>query len=222
MKAVLHVISDRSRHRLPLLDALSKAAEGGADVIQVREKKAPVADTYAMVLELQQLFRLKGLPAKLFVNDRTDVGIAAQLAGVHLAAKSLPIQVVKSLCKQTGWLGMVGCSVHALDEAIAAEHAGADYVTFGHVYASESHPGLPPRGLQSLRRVVEALSIPVIAIGGIDRTNVGAVLDTGCSGIAVIGAVLDAEDPFAATRDLKEQMQKSLTHPKVPFWLPTD
>ncbi|QSO47810.1 thiamine phosphate synthase [Alicyclobacillus mengziensis] len=221
MKTVLHVISDRNRHRLPLLQALSKAAEGGADVIQIREKKAPAAETYGMILELQQQLRLHGLATKVFVNDRADIGIAAELDGVHLAAKSLPIQVVKQLRMQTGWSGLIGCSIHALDEAVAAEQAGVDYVTFGHVYASESHPGLAPRGLQSLHRVVDALSIPVIAIGGIDRANVGAVLDTGCSGIAVIGAVLDAQDPLVATRQLKDEMEKSRTHPKIPFRLPS-
>lgn len=219
MKAVLHVISDRNRHRIPLFEALSKAAEGGADVIQIREKKAPAAETYGMILELQQQLRLHGLATKVFVNDRVDIGIAAQLDGVHLAAKSLPIQVVKQLRMQTGWSGLIGCSIHTLDEAIAAEQSGADYVTFGHVYASESHPGLAPRGIQSLHRVVDALSIPVIAIGGIDGTNLGAVLDTGCSGIAVIGAVLDANDPLVATRQLKDQMTKTGTHPKIPFKL---
>lgn len=217
MTAVIHVISDRQRHHLPLLDALVLAAQGGADVIQIREKKAPAAETYAQITELQQhLSELEQIPA-VFVNDRVDIALSANLAGVHLAAKSLPLQVARSLRDRARWSGWIGCSVHSLDEAMAAERAGADYVTFGHVFSSQSHPGIPPRGLHTLRRVVDVLSIPVIAIGGIDHKNVQPVLETNCSGIAVIGAVLNAEDPFEATRALRQAVERSSAIPKVPF-----
>ncbi|WP_284285927.1 thiamine phosphate synthase [Alicyclobacillus fastidiosus] len=182
-------------------------------------KKAPASETYGLVRELQQICTEERLSSRIFVNDRVDIALSTDVAGVHLAAKSLPIPAVAQLRRQTGWHGLIGCSVHALDEAIRAERAGADYVTFGHVFASESHPGLPPRGLYALRRVAEALSIPVIAIGGIDKTNVGAVLETGCSGVAVIGSVLNAEDPLDAVKCLKAAMEKSDVSPKVPFRL---
>lgn len=215
MKAVLHVISDRNRHRLPILDALVQAAKGGADVLQIRDKKAPAAETYALVGQLQQRLYTAEIAPDLLVNDRTDIAIAADLTGVHLAAKSLPIAVVAMLRDRAGWSGSIGCSVHSFDEAVEAQHAGADYVTFGHIFTSESHPGVPPRGLRELRRIVDALSIPVMAIGGIDQTNVGAVLDTGCSGIAVIGAVLDTDNPLAATQTLKQAMEQTATQPKI-------
>jgi thiamine-phosphate diphosphorylase len=217
MSAVLHVISDRTRHRTPLLEALLLAAEGGADVIQIREKKAPVSETYSFVTELLENLMIKQVSPAVFVNDRVDVALAANVSGVHLAAKSLPIPVVDQLRRRANWFGQIGCSVHSLEEAIAAEQSGADYVTFGHIYASESHPGLPPRGLPALRRVVDALSIPVIAIGGIDRFNLASVLETHCSGVAVIGSVLNATSPFDATRTLKELIHKSQAIPKVPF-----
>ncbi|MFD1673910.1 thiamine phosphate synthase [Alicyclobacillus fodiniaquatilis] len=217
MNTVLHVISDRNRRRLPLVDALVEAAKGGADVIQIREKKAPASETYTQVKQLQQHLATNGLAARVYVNDRTDIAIATDMDGVHLAAKSLPIETVKALRGRANWHGRIGCSVHHIDEAVQAEKDGADYVTFGHVFASESHPDIPPRGLYALRRIVEALSIPVIAIGGIDHTNVGAVLDTGCSGIAVIGAILDTTDPRGAAEELKAAMARADAHPKVPF-----
>ncbi|MDQ0190320.1 thiamine phosphate synthase [Alicyclobacillus cycloheptanicus] len=220
MNAVLHVISDRKRHHLPLCEALVEAAAGGADVIQVREKKAPAAETYDLVLKLQAAFAARCLTADIFVNDRTDIAISADLNGVHLAAKSLPIAAVHKLRAKTGWHGKIGCSVHRVEEAVQAEAAGADYVTFGHIFASASHPGLPPQGLRALERVVEAVSIPVIAIGGISAQNVGDVLATGCSGIAVIGAVLEAEHPQLAARALKRAMEAANPSPKVPFHSP--
>lgn len=217
MRAVLHVVSDRVRHRLPLLDALSESIRGGADVIQIREKKAPASETYELVRQLQTVVASQHGVCQVFVNDRVDVAIATQSDGVHLAAKSLPASVVSQLRRQAQWHGQVGCSVHSFDEAVAAEKAGADYVTFGHIYASESHIGVPPRGLHALKRIVDALTIPVIAIGGIDRTNVGPVLKTGCSGIAVIGAVLDTANPYEATMVLRAAMQAGAAVPKVPF-----
>lgn len=220
-KPVLHVISDRQRHQIPLLDALVGAAKGGADVIQIREKKAPASETFELVSQLHTAFTHfdgSNWRPSLFVNDRADIAIASDLSGVHLAAKSLPIGVVSALRHRSQWRGLIGCSVHALDEAKRAEEAGADYVTFGHIFASESHPNLQPRGIQALHRVVDALSIPVVAIGGIDKLNIVPVLETGCSGVAVIGAVLDAADPEAATRSLKLAMQDSSVKPKVAFW----
>lgn len=217
MSAVLHVISDRTRHRLPLLETLVLAAQGGADVIQIREKKAPAAETYKFAIQLQEALEGQMPKPALFVNDRVDVAMSAHLSGVHLAAKSLPLSATHELRLQAKWFGKIGCSVHSLEEALAAEQAGADYVTFGHIYASESHPGVPPRGLHALRRVVDALSIPVIAIGGIDHANVDPVLATGCSGVAVIGAILKAESPLDATRRLRDSMLRLNRVPKVEF-----
>ena len=217
MNAVLHVISDRTRHRLPLLDSLVEAAKGGADVIQVREKKAPASETYRLVRQLQDRLSAQKLSAGVFVNDRIDLAISADLAGVHLAAKSLPVRAAAGLRSRAGWSGRIGCSVHSLEEAVEAERAGADYVTYGHIFASDSHPGLPPRGLGALRRAVQALSIPVIAIGGIGPDNAGAVLDTGCSGVAVIGAVLGADNPREAAGALKRAMRQSGRLAKIAF-----
>jgi thiamine-phosphate pyrophosphorylase len=153
----------------------------------------------------------------LFVNDRVDVAMAVGASGVHLAAKSLPIPAVKQLVARASWPGLVGCSVHSLEAALVAAAAGADYITFGHVYASESHPGLPPRGVRELARIVEAVEIPVIAIGGIDASNVEPVLETGCAGVAVIGAVLGQDDPQRAAHRLKERMARVNVRPKRPF-----
>jgi thiamine-phosphate diphosphorylase len=216
VEPVLHVVSDRHRHTLPLPEALALAAQGGAHVLQIREKKAPAAEVYDLCLEVRARCEEAGVRPKLFVNDRIDIAIAIGADGVHLAAKSLPVAVVRRIAKESGWPGVIGCSVHSLEEAVAAEAAGADYVTFGHVYASESHPGVPPRGVYALRRVVEAVNIPVIAIGGIDHTNVSAVLATGCRGVAVIGAVLNQPDPRAAAARIVAQMRAERGRPDEP------
>ncbi|PWI56910.1 thiamine phosphate synthase [Sulfoacidibacillus thermotolerans] len=217
MCAVLHVISDRKRHSLPLFDALLLSARAGADVIQIREKKAPSLETYQLCESLMQACANEGLNSQVFVNDRVDVALSLPTAGVHLAAKSLPIAKVVHLRSRIGWTGQIGCSVHSLEEAKAAQEAGADYVTFGHVFASSSHSGIPPKGLSALYQVVEELSIPVIAIGGIDATNIASVLATGCTGVAVIGAVLESERPLAAVQTLKEKLKQHSGKEKVSW-----
>ncbi len=193
------------------------SALGGADIIQIREKKAPARETYLFCRELQNACESHGLSPSLIVNDRIDIAMAANAQGVHLAQKSLPVDVTLQLRHTGHWDGIIGCSVHSFDEAIQAYESGIDYVTFGHIYASESHRGLPPRGIHELARIVSALPIPVVAIGGIDITNIQSVLSTGCSGVAVIGAILDQDDPKAATTKLKEQIMRSIVQPKVPF-----
>ncbi|MDI9259463.1 thiamine phosphate synthase [Alicyclobacillus sendaiensis] len=218
MTHVLHVLSDRARGaKVPLEEALWLAALGGADVIQVREKKAPALAVFEFARELLARLREAGSGARVLVNDRLDVALAAGADGVHLAAKSLPVAAAREVVQRAGGGLLLGCSVHSLEEARAAEAAGADYVTFGHIFPTASHPGLPPKGVRELARVVEALAIPVVAIGGIDAGNVAEVLATGASGVAVIGAVVEAADPRAAAARLKEAMARCAAAPKVPF-----
>jgi thiamine-phosphate pyrophosphorylase len=107
--------------------------------------------------------------------------------------------------------------VHSVEEAEAAARAGADYVTFGHVFQTESKPGLPPQGVVALRRVVAAAPVPVLAIGGITPDNAAPLLETGCAGVAVIRAVLGAEDPGVAVAALRQAMAASRAAPRRPF-----
>ncbi len=217
MTAVLYVISDRQHLQLPLLQALLESASGGADIIQIRDKKLPAQEVYNLYTSVRAEMQRLGVSPQLFVNDRVDVSLAVHANGVHLAAKSLALPVAKSVLKSAGWQGTVGVSVHSLDEARTAETAGADYITFGHIFASESHRGQPPRGVFALQKIVDAVKIPVIAIGGIQIQNMGPVLETGCSGVAVIGAVMHQESPFYAVQKLKEQIYKSDIQPKYRF-----
>jgi thiamine-phosphate pyrophosphorylase len=186
---------------------LLAAARGGADVLQIREKELPAKETFDLVQKIQWRLRELELPTQVFVNDRMDVALATGADGVHLPAKSIPVRAAVTIRAQSGWQGQIGCSVHTLDEALEAELEGADYVTFGPIYASGTHLGQPPRGLHALQKIVESISIPVVAIGGIEISNLKPVLATGCDGVAVIGAVLLHADPEGAARHLIEKLQ---------------
>ncbi|PWK11351.1 thiamine-phosphate pyrophosphorylase [Tumebacillus permanentifrigoris] len=205
----LHVITDGKRQSQELYDIVEAAVRGGADVIQLRYKSAPALDLYRLAEAIRPAIR--GAGAGLLINDRVDVALATGAEGVHLAAKSLPIAATRPLMQGDQW---IGCSVHSVEEAVKAEQVGASYITYGHIFATNSKPGLPPRGVDALRRVVDAVNIPVLAIGGITMENIDEVLATGVAGIAVIGAVMADLEPERAARELRQRMDASHHRPK--------
>ena len=208
----LHLVTEPRYRSAELIEAVAQAAEGGVDWVQLRDKSASALAMHTQASQLMGVLRPSG--AYLSVNDRLDVALAAGAHGVHLAGQSLPVEAAVALA--AGRL-LVGRSVHSLPEARAAAAAGADYVTFGHVFPTTSHPGLPPRGLSELREIVRAVDVPVLAIGGITVNNLPAVLATGCAGIAVISAILAQPDPRAAAARLRAALDDSPHQPRIPF-----
>lgn len=183
------------------LARVRSALDAGVDAVQVRE---PGASARAMLTAANRLApHAAESGTALIINDRVDVAAVLGNAGVHLGARSLPAALVR----RSFALPLIGVSVHSKEEAIAA--AGADYVTYGHVFATGSHPGEPPRGISALADVVTSVDLPVIAIGGIAAGNVAEVIATGCAGIAVISAILDAADPGAATHALRTSLDQT-------------
>ncbi|MBX6762595.1 MAG: thiamine phosphate synthase [Rubrobacteraceae bacterium] len=207
----IHLITDRRRSSHPLGDAVVGALEGGIDAVQLREKGGPALLLYETALAISPAVR--AADALLLINDRVDVALATGADGVHLAAKSLPPEAARRV---VGGRLLLGVSVHGVEEAKRAEVA-ADYLTFGHVYPTSSKPGLPPRGVRELARVVEAVEVPVLAIGGIDASNAREVAATGASGIAVISAILAAEDPRSTAEKIRETLETSPHAPRHPF-----
>lgn len=126
--------------------------------------------------------------ARILVNDRLDVALAANAAGIHLGEKSLPLGAVAEWRRSSGRRDfLIGVSCHSLEAARAAELGGADYVFFGPVFATPSKAAFgPPQGLDRLREVCAAVKIPVVAIGGVNLENARACLDAGAAGIAAI------------------------------------
>jgi thiazole tautomerase (transcriptional regulator TenI) len=170
--------------------SLSDEAIGAFDVLHIREKHRPAREQTEWFRALRTL-----LPDKaIFINDRLDAAWAVHADGVQLAWHSLPPEQARLLLPI---ISVIGCSVHSPEEALAAQLGGADYVLFGHVYQTTSKEGLPARGLAALQETVQAVSIPVIAIGGITANRVPDVLNTGCAGVAVMSAFFEAPDATA-------------------------
>jgi thiamine-phosphate pyrophosphorylase len=211
----LHLVTEPPRGSRDFVGGIALALDGGVDWVQLRDKSASAQTLLAMARQLRNVVRQHA--ASLAVNDRVDVGLAAHADGVHLAAQSLPVADAVELA--AGRL-LVGRSVHSLEEAVAAASDGADYVTFGNVFPTSTHPGLPPRGLAQLEQIVLAVDVPVLAIGGITAENVEEVLGTGCAGVAVISAILSAADPSAAAARLRRALNSSHHQPRIAWRQP--
>lgn len=187
----------------PLLTALERALAGGADAVQLREKDLPAAQLYPHACEVRELTRRFG--ARLFVNDRVDLALAVGADGVHLGGDSLPLEVVRH---QFGGALQIGVSTHGDREVAAAAAAGADFVTFGPVYATPSKAAYGrPLGVAALAAVCRETAIPVYALGGVTPARRAEVLGAGAAGCAAISAVLAAPDPARAAACLRGKGQ---------------
>jgi thiamine-phosphate pyrophosphorylase len=171
------------------------AIEGGADAVQLRGKELRDDELRPLARELADACRVAGV---LFVvNDRVDVALDSAADGVHLGQDDDPAGARARL----GAGPLLGVSVADEDQARAAEAAGADYLGVT-VWATETKPDAEPGGLEAVRAVVRATSLPVVGIGGITAGNAADVIAAGASGVAVISAVGAADDPVEATRRL--------------------
>ena len=163
--------------------------------MQLREKELTIRELLSMAQELREITLRHG--AKLFINDRVDVAIAAGADGVHLGQSSIPASAAKKITK--GRL-LVGVSTHSLKEAVQAEKDGADFITFGPIYHTPSKLKYgEPLGTDALREATSEVSLPVLAIGGITPERVKEVIESGSSGVAVISAILGSRDRLRTT-----------------------
>jgi thiamine-phosphate pyrophosphorylase len=193
----LYLVTDRSA--LPatsLQDVVESCLAAGLKAVQLREKDMAVRDLLGLAHTLRDSTRRHG--AKLLINDRADVALAVGADGVQRAGTSLPVSALRAI-SPSGFL--IGASVHAVDEARAAESAGADFLLFGPVYDTPSKRQYgPPQGLAALGQVSSAVSLPVFGVGGVTPGRVAEVMRTGAAGVAVIGAILSAERPADAVK----------------------
>ena len=180
------------------------ALDGGAGVIQLRDKTATTRRLYEAAVAMRRMTRAAG--ALLIVNDRLDVALAAEADGLHVGPDDLPVAVARRLLRH----GMVlRASAGTVEEAVAAERDGADYLGVGAVYearASKADAGSPV-GPERVRQVRAAVGIPIVGIGGIKAENAAAVIEAGADGVAVITGVVAAPDIGAAAQRLLETVR---------------
>jgi thiamine-phosphate pyrophosphorylase len=193
-----YLITDR--HQVPpdrtLVQTVEAALQGGVRAVQLREKDLSAAELLPLARELRDL--TSRYRARLLINDRIDVALAVAADGVHLGGHSLPVAVARRLL---GPQRLIGVSTHHPAEITAAAAAGADFVTFGPVFATPSKLAYgPPQGLEALRLACQNSPLPVFALGGIKPCHLAVLQEAGAAGAAVISALIAAPDPFPTAR----------------------
>jgi thiamine-phosphate pyrophosphorylase len=181
-----------------LVGVVAAAVKGGVTMVQLREK---TASTRAFIEEARALKRLLApLRVPLLINDRIDVALAAGADGAHVGQHDMPVALARQLL---GPAAIIGLSITKLGEVRGEDVELADYLGVGPVFAQSTKlDATPPLGLDGLAKVRRATSKPIVAIGGVSAVNAGAVRSAGADGIAVVSAIMGAEDPMAAAAAL--------------------
>jgi len=181
------------------------ALEGGASILQWRDKRREKGDQLPQARAVRELCIDHG--ALFIVNDDVDLALVLGADGVHLGQRDLPVELVRPLAPE-GFI--IGVSTNNAEEARRAQEHGASYVAVGSVFptASKEPERTRPASPERVREVKQAVGVPVVAIGGINASNIDEVLAAGADAVAVISAVCSAEDPRAAARELAAAFEK--------------
>ena len=186
----------------PLVEVLTAAAEAGASLFQYRNKTASMKEAYVEALALRQAAANTG--ALFIVNDRCDLAVAVDADGVHLGQGDLPLDLARKVMGQDK---LIGISTHNPDQVREATAGKPDYLGFGPIFKPGSKQDHDPVvGIEGLRSMRSLTSLPVFAIGGIQMEQVGAVMNAGADGVAVISAILKAADIREAVRGILARM----------------
>ena len=200
----LYLVTDRAQTRgRDLLVVLDQALNGGVRAIQLREKDLNGKDLFVLAEQARRL--CERYEAALLINDRIDVALAVDAAGVQLGKFSLPIPVARALL---GAKRLIGASVHSLEESRQAENSGADFLVFGPVYFTPSKAAFgAPQGIAALKKIVAMANVPVYAIGGIKAENIAEVRRVGARGAALISAIMTAPAPREAAQTITKLLR---------------
>jgi thiamine-phosphate pyrophosphorylase len=185
-----------------LLDTASQVLDGGAKLLQLRDKSSSKKELYELAMVLKTLCAEND--AIFIVNDHTDIALASGADGLHLGQTDLPVQVARSLLPIDK---IIGCSVTTAEEAKQAKDDGADYLACGAVYPTPTKSDCPVVGLDTLSVIKQAADLPLVAIGGINLENIAEVFAAGADAAAVISAVVLKRSPKLAAREMLERIR---------------
>lgn len=204
----LYLVTDRSlskgRSNREIVEA---AVAGGVTCVQLREKHCGTREFIHEALALRPLLRDHNIP--LIINDRLDVALVVEADGVHLGQSDMPIAMARKIA---GRSLLIGISAESADDALKAEQEGADYIGISPVFSTPTKiDTAPPLGLGGVSKIRGLVDIPLVGIGGINLDNAASVIGAGADGVAVVSAIVSAEDPTDATSMLKTLVDQALS-----------
>ncbi len=203
----LYLVTDRGLSRgRNTREIVAAAVRGGVTCVQLREKTCSTRDFISEALAIKDILKTHAIP--LIINDRLDVAQAVGADGVHLGQSDMPFKTAKAIVKNAM---IIGISAESFEDAVEAENAGADYIGVSPIYATPTKTDTAPAlGLEGLARIRERVNIPLVGIGGLNADNAREVIRYGADGVAVVSAIVSADDPEEAARQLKEIIKHEL------------
>ena len=192
----LYFVTEESVPLDKLLTIVEGAIKGGVTLVQLREKSSDGNVFYEKAKALKKLLDQYDIP--LIINDRIDVALAINAAGVHIGQSDLPLQVVRSILPTSM---IVGVSVSTIEEALLAEAEGANYLGVGAAFPTGTKSDAKVLLAGQLEKITRSVSIPTVAIGGITLENFESLQDTGIAGVAVVSALMQAENPTQIAKE---------------------
>lgn len=194
----LYLVTDRGLMSTQTLEeAVESAILGGCTIVQLREKNASSRDFYQNALKVKAVTDKYRIP--LIINDRVDIAIAIDAAGIHVGQSDLPAEVVRRII---GKDKIVGVSANTAEDAIKAVNTGADYIGVGALYSTSTKADADVISKEQLLAVRKAVNVPIVGIGGINCKNAGELAATGIDGIATVSAIIAQEDIRKAAEKL--------------------
>jgi thiamine-phosphate pyrophosphorylase len=195
----LYLVTDRDLMSSPTLEeSVRSAIRGGCTLVQLREKSAPSREFYETALSVKAVTDSYNIP--LIINDRLDIALAANAAGVHIGQSDIPAAAARRVL---GPDMILGVSASCLAEALAASEAGADYIGVGAMFATGTKSDAEITSMDELRKIRASLSIPIVVIGGINMTTIPLFDGIGADGFAVVSAIIGAPDIERAAREIR-------------------
>ena len=206
---LLYAVTDRMRLKEgeSLTDVCKKVLENGATFLQIREKDLDENTFEKEAEDLKALCASYIVP--YVVNDSVEIAMDIDADGVHVGQSDIKGRDIRAMI---GPDKILGISAGTVEEAQAAEKAGADYIGVGAVFGTSTKKDARNLSMEKLREISSSVSIPVVAIGGINASNLMELAGSGVAGVAVVSAIFAAEDPGQATKDLKVLAQKMVDH----------
>ncbi len=200
----LYLCTDRSiMSDTSIEECVEKSLKGGVSVVQIREKDCSGKEFLQIAKSVKEITKRYNVP--LIINDRVDVAIAVGADGVHVGQDDLPCAIVRSM---VGEDMIIGVSASSLTEALKAQQDGADYIGVGAMFATDTKTDAKVVTMEELDRIRREVSIPIVVIGGINKTTLPDFIGKGIDGIAVVSAIVSQNDVESAARELKSMFHK--------------
>lgn len=198
----LYLVTDDQQDLETLKTVVTGAVAGGVTMVQVREKHGDVRAFIERAFAVKAILQGTGVP--LIINDRVDVALAVDADGVHLGQSDMPADIARRLIGKDKLLGL---SIENEQQLIDAESLPIDYVGLSAIFATPTKSNTKKEwGIEGLRNAVANSSFPIVAIGGINGSNLNAIIGTNVNGVALVSAICHAPSPKQAVRDLLKQM----------------